>query len=221
MTLRTPASSIPAGALPWDAYIALSVSQAPPDLPPTAASRSVAAPLDDSHYAVGSLVSAGCSGLDLNAPIEIAVPYEPALAAGGEVGVYRAEGNGWIYVGGVADAQAGLIKSYSWKFGRFQAMAGPLGDILPEMPFSFKLEQNYPNPFNPSTRIQFELGRSQRVKVEVYNLLGMRIAQLANGVLSAGRHSLVWSPARLSSGVYFLTLRADEGTLYRKMLFLK
>lgn len=214
-------ASIPPGALPRDAYVMLSVSGVPVSLAPEIAYRGVASPLDASHYPVGSLVSAGCAGLDLNAPIEVEIPYDPALAAGNEVGVYRAEGNGWIYVGGVANPQTGLIKSYSWKFGQFQAMGGPLGDILPEAPYTFKLEQNYPNPFNPTTRIQFELGYSQRVRLAIYNVQGRQVAQLADGILSAGRHERTWTPQRLSSGVYFLRLQAAEGTLYRKILFLK
>lgn len=212
---------VPPLALKEDAYIMLSASQSPSGIPQEVAARTIAAPNDDSHYAVGPIVSAGSAGLKLTAPVELEIPFNPSLAAGGEVGVYRAEGNSWVYIGGTLDSESGCLKTYSWEFGQFQVFTGPPGDMQPEMPYSFRLEQNYPNPFNPSTRIQFELTRTQQVKVDVYNVLGMRVARLADGTFEAGKHVLPWTPKNISSGVYFLRLEADEGILYSKLMLLK
>jgi len=211
--------TVPPGALTRDAYVLLSISEFPST--PESGISLIASPWDDSHRSVGPLVSAGCAGVELNAPMLIEIPFDPILAGGEAVGVYRAEGGGWTYIGGEIHPETGLIQSYSWKFGQFRAMAGPLGDIAPEMPYSFKLDQNYPNPFNPSTRIQFELAFDQKVKLEIYNVRGELIARLADGAFSAGSHVINWLPQQLASGVYFLSLRADQGVLYRKMLYLK
>ena len=211
--------TVPPGALARDAYVLLSVSEAP--VAPESGISLIASPWDDAHTPIGPLVNAGCVGVELNAPMRIEIPFDPTLGGGEAVGVYRAEGGGWTYVGGEIHPETGLIQSYSWKFGQFQAMAGPLGDIAPEMPYSFKLQQNYPNPFNPSTRIQFELAFSQKVRLEIYNIRGELVALLADGAFSAGSHVVNWLPQQLASGVYFLSLRADQGVLYRKMLYLK
>ena len=67
----------------------------------------------------------------------------------------------------------------------------------------FTLSQNYPNPFNPSTTISFALPQQSSVKLVVYNSLGEEVAQLLNGSISAGFHSVNFNATNLSSGLYF------------------
>jgi len=56
--------------------------------------------------------------------------------------------------------------------------------------------------------------QDERVTVEVYNLLGQRVAVLKDGEsMPAGVHTVVWEAPRLASGVYFV--RMDAGS-YRK-----
>jgi immune inhibitor A len=94
------------------------------------------------------------------------------------------------------------------------------------VPQDFVLAQNFPNPFNPQTRISFDLPKSSRVRLSVYNVLGEKIEDLINDVLPAGTHSLDWVPQgkntqQLPSGIYFYQLVTDEVSLSRKMLLLK
>ena len=63
------------------------------------------------------------------------------------------------------------------------------GRALPER---FALGPNYPNPFNPSTIIPYQLATSSQVRLEVFNLLGQRIATLVDGERPAGFHSATW-----------------------------
>ena len=51
---------------------------------------------------------------------------------------------------------------------------------------------NYPNPFNPSTIIPYQLAASSEVRLEVFNLLGQRIATLVDGERPAGFHTATW-----------------------------
>jgi serine protease len=97
------------------------------------------------------------------------------------------------------------------------------GNSLPD---EFSLEQNYPNPFNPSTTIDFSLPSAGEVTLEVYNILGAKVATLVNGSLSAGRHSVVWNSttdggAPVSSGVYFYRLVTGDQVMTKKMMLLK
>jgi len=94
------------------------------------------------------------------------------------------------------------------------------------LPQAYTLYQNYPNPFNPETQIAFDLPHAGRVRLEVFNVLGRRVAVLADGELPAGAHVLVWNgrddagqPA--ASGVYLYRLVTDETVLTKKMMLLK
>jgi hypothetical protein len=75
------------------------------------------------------------------------------------------------------------------------------------LPDRFALMQNYPNPFNPSTTIAFALPVQSRVAISIYNVIGQRVAELVNGELDAGYHSVVWNAAA-ASGVYFCRMEA-------------
>jgi len=83
------------------------------------------------------------------------------------------------------------------------------------------LSQNYPNPFNPSTTIQFSLSKPGFVTLNVYNVLGKRIASLVKDRLNVGEHTIEWSPENLSSGIYFYQLTTGETVLTQKLLFQK
>ena len=92
-----------------------------------------------------------------------------------------------------------------------------------EIPKHFELHQNYPNPFNPSTNISFSLPSAGNVKLEIFNVIGQKIATLINEKLSAGEHVVQWdgrdrSGATVSSGVYFYRLEAGDERRSKKML---
>jgi pimeloyl-ACP methyl ester carboxylesterase len=89
-------------------------------------------------------------------------------------------------------------------------------------------DQNYPNPFNPSTVIGFHLTGDARVRLRVFNTLGQEVATLADGVMDAGDHSVVWDAGDAPAGVYFYRLEispdADPGSAtfhVRKMVLMK
>jgi len=89
------------------------------------------------------------------------------------------------------------------------------------LPDEFSLSQNYPNPFNPATDISFSLPTPSNVTLEVFNVLGQRVAILADGAYAAGRHTVTWNATGNSSGIYFYRLRADGFVETKKMLLLK
>ncbi len=59
-----------------------------------------------------------------------------------------------------------------------------------ELVNSFTLSQNYPNPFNPSTKIEFNITKSDIVDLTIYNNLGEKIQTLLNKELIAGNYSV-------------------------------
>lgn len=90
-----------------------------------------------------------------------------------------------------------------------------------QMPAAFVLEQNYPNPFNPTTTIRWQMPDAAEVRLEVYNLQGQRVALLANGLHTAGTHSVSFDASRLASGMYVYRLRAGDFIQTRSMMLVK
>ncbi|MDW8436493.1 MAG: T9SS type A sorting domain-containing protein [Chloroherpetonaceae bacterium] len=86
---------------------------------------------------------------------------------------------------------------------------------------AYELEQNYPNPFNPSTTIRFAIPQQSDVKLEVFNVLGQKVATLVNERLAAGTYSKVFDAANLASGVYFYRLQAGDFVKTMKMMLVK
>lgn len=97
-------------------------------------------------------------------------------------------------------------------------IASPEDDVLPDV---VELHAAYPNPFNPSTVIEYTIGTTGNVVLEVYNVLGQRVETLQQGVQTAGRHRMDWNASSRASGVYFVTLRANSVTQTRKVILIE
>ena len=94
-------------------------------------------------------------------------------------------------------------------------------DDLTGMPVEFALSQNFPNPFNPTTSIRFDLPESGQVQLEVFNMMGQRVATLVNETRAAGSHSVTFDASALSSGMYLYRLQAGNNTMMKKMTLIK
>ncbi len=95
-------------------------------------------------------------------------------------------------------------------------------------PQSIRLGQNYPNPFNPGTAVPVwvpasPIGVTTAVRVEVYDLVGQRLAVLWDGPLPPGEHRFVWdgcdaSGAPAASGVFLCRLQAGDALQVKRMV---
>ena len=114
------------------------------------------------------------------------------------------------------DTRVDLIRDVmNWLSGTTDAV-----DPTP-MPSEFSLSQNYPNPFNAQTTIEYALPNEADVTLEVFDIQGRRVIALAEGVRPAGYHRVTWDAKGLSSGLYFLRIKAGEFAETRKMVLLK
>ena len=92
---------------------------------------------------------------------------------------------------------------------------------LADIPDAFRLQQNYPNPFNAQTSIRFDLPVDSEVRLEVYNVVGQRIATLVDGMQPAGSHTVSFDASRLASGVYVYRIQAGSYVKTHKMTLVK
>jgi hypothetical protein len=90
-----------------------------------------------------------------------------------------------------------------------------------KIPTKYTLYQNYPNPFNPTTNIQIDIPKAGQTNIVVYNILGQKVADLLNKELNAGTYTISFNASRLSSGIYFYTLRSGNFITTKKMILLK
>ena len=89
------------------------------------------------------------------------------------------------------------------------------------LPARYSLAQNYPNPFNAITQVKYALPRDCVVRLEVYNIIGQKVATLVQGHQQAGYKVARWDASSLSSGIYFYRLQTSDFVQTRKMVVLK
>jgi PKD repeat protein len=83
------------------------------------------------------------------------------------------------------------------------------------------LGQASPNPFNPQTVIDFSLKAAGPVRLAVYDVRGREVAVLADAVMDAGIHTVLFDGRDHPSGVYFYRLQTAGYDVTRKMVMLK
>ena len=134
---------------------------------------------------------------------------------------------------GSADGYAYYSPAVTWNSGGttylrkhrvlvdFQSTITGVAQMNSTVPDKFELYQNYPNPFNPSTTIKYDISKQSRVKIEIYDILGRKVATLVDESQKAGSYKTVWNAAHIASGIYFYRLQADSFSETKKLALLK
>ncbi len=81
--------------------------------------------------------------------------------------------------------------------------------------------QVFPNPFNPITAISYQLTAGGDVSLEIFDILGRKVAELVRGYRQPGEYATTFRPQGLASGMYLCKLTACGKTLLRKILLLR
>lgn len=92
---------------------------------------------------------------------------------------------------------------------------------IDRLPMEFSLGQNFPNPFNPTTTIKYQIAEPGIVSLKIYDILGNEVIKLVDEYQEAGNYSINFDASKISSGVYFYRLRANEFIQMRKMTLLR
>ena len=85
----------------------------------------------------------------------------------------------------------------------------------------FKLHSNYPNPFNPATNIRYELPQQSPVRIEVFDVVGRRIALLVDTTQQAGSYTIQFDGSGIASGLYLLRFQAGKFNETRQITLIK
>jgi len=89
------------------------------------------------------------------------------------------------------------------------------------VPDDYWLKPNHPNPFSSTTTISFGLPESAPLRLDVYDLIGRRVAVLADSEYRAGLHSIQFELSHLPAGTYYYRLSTPSFTRTRSMVLLK
>jgi hypothetical protein len=159
----------------------------------------------------------------------------------------RIQGSGWVWnqaIGetgsdwgnSVAEVMPGyyIVAGYteSWGSGGFDGWLLHMKEAEAEVPPAVGINGGavrmaaYPNPFSQVTSFRFSLPRSVEVVLVVYDVVGRRVAVIADGVRQAGDHTEAWygtdeTGAEVSPGIYVARLAAGESVTSRKVVLLK
>ena len=110
-------------------------------------------------------------------------------------------------------SQVGLLK--------FEPGTSVPVEEAPPVPDALSLDQNHPNPFSRSTQITYTLPAPSDVRLAVYDVLGRRVAKLAEGRRPAGTHRATFvANGRLAGGVYLYRLESGGQVQTRRMVVL-
>ena len=117
--------------------------------------------------------------------------------------------------------------------GIFQIWTTPINfstvsvDDPKNTPNSYELKQNYPNPFNPSTIIGYQISELGYVSLEVYDILGRKVASLVSETKSPGYYEVEFTNTNylnnneLYSGIYLYRLSINGYTNTKSMVLIK
>ncbi len=117
-----------------------------------------------------------------------------------------------FYLSGDA-APAGRFNFLYQAVDTMAAAVGVQSDV--GLPAGLMVQQNYPNPFHQTTTLTFDLAEKRQVCINVYNIRGGPIRQLARAELTAGSHRVAWDGcddkgSNVATGLYLLHVKAGE-----------
>ncbi|RMH68313.1 MAG: T9SS C-terminal target domain-containing protein [Bacteroidetes bacterium] len=99
------------------------------------------------------------------------------------------------------EAQRPLLRVYYTQATAVEAPAVPTG---------IRLLPAYPNPFREATTIVYEVGEPGHVTLEVFDVLGRRVARLVDGPRAPGRHRAMFVAPDRAGGLYVYRLQIGD-----------
>ncbi len=126
---------------------------------------------------------------------------------GGHTATYDPRRHRMLVFGGV---EGTLVHHDTWAL----ALGTTIVPVPVDRPSSLRLGPPHPNPSAGTVTIEFELAKSARAALDVFDVRGRRVCRLADGPLPPGQHARTWSGRDgagrdAGAGVFFVCLDAD------------
>ncbi|MFQ6604402.1 MAG: FlgD immunoglobulin-like domain containing protein [Fidelibacterota bacterium] len=146
----------------------------------------------------------------------------------------NAAADGFMNTLEVGTTLASVTGVFNFSYGSYKIQIRDLADLgqlgvnddYVVQPMTYALHQNYPNPFNPETKIRFDLGSAENVKLVIYDINGRVIRTLVNESFSPGMHLVNWNGTNdfgepVSTGMYIYRIKAGSFLAQEKMLLVR
>jgi len=79
----------------------------------------------------------------------------------------------------------------------------------------------FPNPVVRDAIVNFNIKQGSRVAIELFDISGKKVNQLANQYYAAGNHTIILNTSELNNGIYFLNLQSGDMLFTRKIAVMK
>ena len=84
----------------------------------------------------------------------------------------------------------------------------------------------YPNPINPSTKVRFALAERGHVDLNIFNVRGELVRELASETFDVGVHQITWGgrdehERQVASGVYLVQMKSNGGVQSQRMVLVR
>lgn len=75
----------------------------------------------------------------------------------------------------------------------------------------FTVSQNYPNPAAMQTFIDVVLPETDKINIQIFDLMGRLVKTVVNEYLNTGKHTLEINTSTFVPGIYFFKISSDSG----------
>lgn len=136
------------------------------------------------------------------------------------------EGTGIYSMAVINDTLIGSTRNFGIYRRPLSEMVTDIKSSQNKLPTGYALQQNYPNPFNPITKIRYSVPSvrthgNASVHLDVYDILGRKIATLVNKKQPPGNYSVEFNAEKLASGIYFYKMQVGNFVETKKLVLLK
>lgn len=118
----------------------------------------------------------------------------------------------------IGDSVRYVRESANFALDKIQTITHIEAAIIPEQEI---VVNNYPNPFNAITTFEISVPRNQNINLDIYNILGQKVATILSEVSISGTYKVFWDASLYAGGIYIYRLVSKNQIKHGKILFVK
>ena len=99
--------------------------------------------------------------------------------------------------------------------------AGEINFTYNPLPDKVTISSPYPNPFNPVTSFKYGMPEKSDVLIQIYNIQGRLIDEVALDGMEVGYHTFNWDGTYQSSGMYLIKIKIHDTVKTHRAMLIK